>query len=59
MVNFKKRIEETKEIDAKNEVEFEIEKVEDFLKLLDEFGFKKWVKKEKNPKMNFILMRKN
>lgn len=47
IVNFKKRIMESGEIDVKNETEFVIEDVSDFLKLLDEFGFKKWVTKEK------------
>jgi predicted adenylyl cyclase CyaB len=46
-VNFKKRIEANREVDVKNENEFEIEKIDDFLRLLEDFGFKKWMRKEK------------
>lgn len=46
-VNFKQRISYEKGVHAKKETEFEIESVEDFVRLLNEFGFKKWVIKEK------------
>ena len=46
-VNFKKRISFIDGVHAKKEVEFRIDKIEDFLNLMEEFGFKKWLKKEK------------
>jgi predicted adenylyl cyclase CyaB len=47
IVNFKTRMKDSPDVDIKNETEFYIEDIDGFLKLLDEFGFKKWVTKEK------------
>ena len=46
-INFKQRISYAKGVYAKNETEFKINEINDFLKLLNEFGFRKWLTKEK------------
>ena len=46
-VNFKQKLSYVKGVHAKNEVEFVIDDVKDFLALIEEFGFKPWLKKEK------------
>src|SRR3989344_1783865 len=46
-VNFKERLSYKDNIYAKNETEFKIADIRDFLRLLNEFGFKKWLTKEK------------
>lgn len=46
-VNFKQRISYDRGVHTKKETEFEIVNVESFLRLLHEFGFRKWLTKEK------------
>lgn len=46
-VNFKKRISYVKGIHAKKEVEFKIRDLTGFFDLLKDFGFRKWLRKEK------------
>ena len=46
-INFKKRIDYKNGIYAKKETEFNVKNSEDFLKLIEDFGFKKWLRKEK------------
>lgn len=47
VVNFKHRLSYEKGVDAKKEVEFKVSNIEDFLRLIEDFGFRKWVTKEK------------
>jgi adenylate cyclase class 2 len=47
IVNFKKRLSYKKGIWAKKEVEFKTSNINDFLKLIGDFGFRKWLTKEK------------
>jgi len=47
IVNFKQRVSYVKGVHAKNEVEFEVSDLSGFYDLLKEFGFKKWIRKEK------------
>lgn len=46
-VNFKQPINYIKGIHAKKEVEFKVSDINNFLKLIEDFGFKKWLRKEK------------
>jgi len=46
-VNFKKRISFKKGIYAKKEVQFEISDIKGFFELINDFGFRKWLNKEK------------
>jgi predicted adenylyl cyclase CyaB len=46
-INFKQRISYNEGVYAKRETEFEIVNLEDFVRLLNEFGFKRWLTKEK------------
>lgn len=46
-VNFKERLSYRKGVWAKKEVEFEVSDIDNFFKLLENFGFKKWIRKEK------------
>ena len=46
-INFKQNISYKKGVHAKNEVEFILSDISNFLLLIKEFGFKPWVKKEK------------
>lgn len=50
-VNFKQRISYVKGVHAKNETEFIVEDIKRFLALIDEFGFKKWLRKEKETEL--------
>lgn len=50
-VNFKQRISYKKGVWAKNEVEFEVSDIDRFFSLLEEFGFKKWIRKEKKSEL--------
>lgn len=47
VINFKKPEGYKKGVWAKKEVEFQTTNIEDFLRLIGDFGFKKWVSKEK------------
>lgn len=47
IVNFKQRLSYKDSIYAKKEVEFEASDIRCFLKLIEDFGFKKWLTKEK------------
>ncbi len=46
-VNFKRRISYVKGVYAKKEVEFRVSDIKGFLSLIQNFGFKKWLIKEK------------
>ncbi len=46
-VNFKQKIHFAKGVHAKYENEFKLSKIDDFLALVNDFGFRKWLKKEK------------
>lgn len=50
-VNFKKRISLVKGIHAKKEVQFEISDVDKFFELIKDFGFRKWLHKEKTTEL--------
>lgn len=50
-VNFKKRISLVNGIHAKKEVQFEISDVEGFFDLIKDFGFRKWLHKEKTTEL--------
>lgn len=47
VVNFKKRVSYAKGVHAKKESEFEVSDIKNFIKLIEDFGFKKWLTKEK------------
>src|SRR3989338_11486209 len=47
MVNFKRRISFKKGIHAKNEVEFKVSNIQGFLRLIKDFGYRKWLTKKK------------
>jgi len=46
-VNFKQSISYSGGVHAKKESEFTVSNVDDFLGLIQDFGFKRWIKKEK------------
>lgn len=46
-INFKERISYSKGIHAKHEEEFRVTSIRNFLNLIKDFGFKKWLVKEK------------
>ena len=46
-VNFKQWISYVRGIHAKRESEFEVSDLKNFFRLLKDFGFKKWIRKEK------------
>ncbi len=46
-INFKQSLSFKHHIHAKKETEFSVGAIDDFLSLLSEFGFKRWVRKEK------------
>ena len=46
-VNFKQRISFDNRVYAKKETEFKITSINDFIRLIHDFGFKKWLTKEK------------
>lgn len=50
-VNFKKRISLVDGIHAKKEVQFEISDVNGFFDLINDFGFRKWLHKEKTTEL--------
>lgn len=50
-INFKQRISKEDNVDAKKETEFRVSNIGDFLALLEEFGFRKWVTKEKETEL--------
>lgn len=50
-VNFKKRISLVNGIHAKKEVQFQISDVEGFFDLIKDFGFRKWLHKEKTTEL--------
>lgn len=50
-VNFKKRISLNQGVYAKKEVQFEISDVEKFFELINDFGFRKWLHKEKTTEL--------
>ncbi len=47
IVNFKHALSYEKGVHAKKEVEFKVSKIKDFLVLISDFGFRKWLTKEK------------
>ena len=47
-VNFKEKLSYVKGVHAKKETEFEIKEITDFLNLIKDFGFRKWLTKEKH-----------
>ena len=47
VINFKQRISYTQGVHAKNEEEFQVTDIQHFLDLIQDFGFKKWLTKEK------------
>ena len=46
-INFKQSLSFNRRVHAKKETEFTVSNIDDFLALLKEFGFKKWLRKEK------------
>jgi adenylate cyclase class 2 len=50
-VNFKKRISLVNGIHAKKEVQFQISDVKGFFDLINDFGFRKWLHKEKTTEL--------
>jgi adenylate cyclase class 2 len=46
-VNFKHWLKNKSKIDTKKEVEFKVSNIEEFLELIHEFGFRKWISKHK------------
>lgn len=46
-VNFKQRISYKKGIHAKKESEFNVSDIKNFVELIKDFGFRKWLRKEK------------
>lgn len=47
IVNFKHALSYEKGVHAKKEVEFKVSNIKDFLVLISDFGFRKWLTKEK------------
>ena len=47
IANFKQRLSYAKGVHAKNELEYKVENIKEFFELIKDFGFKKWVRKEK------------
>jgi len=47
IANFKQRLSYNKGVHAKRELEYRVENIKDFLGLIKDFGFRKWVRKEK------------
>lgn len=50
-VNFKKRHSYLNGVHAKNEVQFEISDTKNFINLIEDFGFRKWLHKEKSTEL--------
>lgn len=46
-INFKRKISYAKGVHAKNELEFSVSDIQHFLELIKDFGFRKWLVKEK------------
>lgn len=53
-VNFKEKLSYVKGVHAKNEVEFRVSDIEGFLQLIKNFGFRKWLTKEKTTELYLI-----
>jgi len=53
-VNFKQRICYEKGTHSKKEVEFHVDDISGFLALIDDFGFKKWLRKEKESEIYHV-----
>ncbi|MEM4271773.1 MAG: class IV adenylate cyclase [Candidatus Pacearchaeota archaeon] len=47
VINFKQSLGYKKGVHAKKEVEFKVSDISNFLRLIEDFGFKKWLTKEK------------
>ena len=56
-INFKEKLSYVKGVHAKNEQEFQVDDIKDFLSLINDFGFKKWLTKIKTTELYEI--RKN
>lgn len=56
-INFKQSLSFHHRIHAKKETEFTVSNIQDFLALLKEFGFRKWLQKEK--KSEIYTLKKN
>ncbi|MBX4196029.1 class IV adenylate cyclase [Candidatus Pacearchaeota archaeon] len=54
IINFKQRISYQDGVYAKKEVEFVVYDIEGFLELIKDFGFKKWLHKEKKTELYHI-----
>jgi|SRR3989344_3263887 len=50
-VNFKQRVSYNSGIHAKNEREFKVSDIDNFLSLIKDFGFEKWLRKEKETEL--------
>jgi adenylate cyclase class 2 len=50
-INFKRRISYDSGIHAKKEIEFKASNIADFILLIEDFGFKKWLRKEKETEL--------
>ena len=50
-INFKQRLSYVKGVHAKKEIEFKASDISDFLKLITDFGFRKWLTKEKTTEL--------
>ncbi len=50
-VNFKRRHSYVSGVHAKNEVQFEISDTKGFFELIEDFGFRRWLHKEKNTEL--------
>jgi predicted adenylyl cyclase CyaB len=50
-VNFKKRSSFSKGVHAKKEVQFEISDIKGFFELIEDFGFRRWLHKEKTTEL--------
>ncbi|MBX4212412.1 class IV adenylate cyclase, partial [Candidatus Pacearchaeota archaeon] len=54
IINFKQRVSYKDGVHAKKEVEFVVHDIEGFLELISDFGFKKWLHKEKRTELYHI-----
>ena len=50
-INFKQRVSYDHSVYAKKEVEFKVSNLDGFLNLIKDFGFKKWLRKEKKTEL--------
>jgi len=51
IINFKRRISGENKVDVKNETEFKVSDINGFQKLIEDFGFRKWLIKEKETEL--------